>query len=167
MDRSEAEAVYASGRERCVEFILGLTRGFEQLGAANARLEERVRRLEEQSRASSRNSSKPPSGDPQKTRQQRRADARAKAKELLQGEGKREAGGQPHVRTEPSYMSKDKPAQILQTSFDRRTRSHTYAAWTSTIRWGSKRKWADSDPILETRSASTPNGALGSGRKRA
>ena len=69
-------------------------------------------------------------------------------------------------RTEPSFMSKDKPVQILQTSFDRRTRSHTYAAWTSTIRWGSKRKWADNDPILETRSASTPNGALGSGRTR-
>ena len=97
MERAEAEAIYDAGRERCVEFMLELARGFEQLSAANARLEERVRRLEEQTRSDSRTSSKPPSSDPPKTRAQRRAEARAKAKELLvKGGGK--AGGQPGHR---------------------------------------------------------------------
>jgi transposase len=96
VERSEAEAIYDAGRERCVEFILELAGAFERLSAANGRLEDRVRRLEEQARSSSRNSSKPPSQDPPKTRQQRRAEARAKAKELFRGE--RKAGGQPGHR---------------------------------------------------------------------
>ena len=79
MDRAEAEAVYDSGREACVEFLLELTSGYD---AQIVRLEERIRRLEEQARRDSRTSSKPPSRDPPKTRQQRRAEARAKAKEL-------------------------------------------------------------------------------------
>jgi transposase len=90
MDRAEAEAVYEAGREACVGFLLELTSGYD---AQIARLEERIRRLEEQARRDSRTSSKPPSSDPPKTRQQRRAEARAKAKELLRGE--RKAGGQP------------------------------------------------------------------------
>jgi transposase len=92
MDRAQAEAVYDSGREACVEFLLELTSGYEEQIAG---LEERIRRLEEQARRDSRTSSKPPSQDPPKTRQQRRAEARAKAKELLAREGaKRKAGGQ-------------------------------------------------------------------------
>jgi hypothetical protein len=92
MDRGEAEAVYDAGREVCVEFLLELTSGYD---AQIARLEERIRRLEEQGRRDSRTSSKPPSSDPPKTRQQRRAEARAKAKELLAREGgERKAGGQ-------------------------------------------------------------------------
>jgi Family of unknown function (DUF6444) len=86
MDRSEAEAIYDAGRDVCVQFILDLASRVEQL-------EDRLRRLEEQSRQSSRNSSLPPSRDPPTTRQQRRAEARAKAKELMGGE--RKAGGQP------------------------------------------------------------------------
>ena len=93
MDRAEAEAVYDAGREACVEFLLELTSGYD---AQIARLEERIRRLEEQARRDSRTSSKPPSSDPPKTRQQRRAEARAKAKELLRGE--RKSGGQPGHR---------------------------------------------------------------------
>ncbi len=93
MERSEAEAIYEAGKERCVDFILELAQALGQLTVANARLEERVRKLEEQTRESSRNSSKPPSQDPPATRQQRRAEARAKAKEML-----REAGGQPGHR---------------------------------------------------------------------
>ena len=89
MDRAEAEAVYDAGRDASVEFLLELTSGYD---AQIARLEERIRRLEEQARRDSRTSSKPPSSDPPKTRQQRRAEARAKAKELLRGE--RKAGGQ-------------------------------------------------------------------------
>ena len=88
MERSEAEAIYDSGREVCVEFILGLAGEVEQHG-------ERLARLEAQARQDSRTSSKPPSQDPPKTRAQRRAEARAKAKELMRREGEqRKAGGQ-------------------------------------------------------------------------
>jgi hypothetical protein len=79
VDRVEAEAIYDSGRELCVEFILDLAARVEQH-------EDRLRRLEEQARQDSRTSSRPPSSDPPKTRQQRRAEARAKANELLRGE---------------------------------------------------------------------------------
>ena len=92
MDRAEAEAIYDSGREACVEFILELAGGVKQH-------EERLRRLEEQARQDSRTSSRPPSQDPPKTRAQRRAEARAKAKELMRGERERRAaGGQPGHR---------------------------------------------------------------------
>jgi transposase len=95
VDRAEAEAIYDSGRERCVEFILELAASVERLTTAGEGLEERVRRLEAEARRDSRTSSAPPSADPPKTRQQRRAEARAKAKELLAKEGtKRKAGGQ-------------------------------------------------------------------------
>jgi transposase len=88
MDRVEAEAIYDSGREACVEFIVDLAGRFAQH-------EDRLRRLEEQARQDSRTSSKPPSMDPPKTRAERRAQARAKAKELMRSEGeRREAGGQ-------------------------------------------------------------------------
>ena len=88
MDRVEAEAIYDAGREACVEFIL-------ELAARVERFEDRLRRLEEQTRQDSRTSSKPPSQDPPKTRQQRRAEARVKAKESLAKDGaQRKAGGQ-------------------------------------------------------------------------
>ena len=94
MDRAEAEAVYEGWTGGVASrFLLELTSGYD---AQIARLEERIRRLEEQARRDSRTRSKPPSSDPPKTRQQRRAEARAKAKELLDREGPaREAGGQP------------------------------------------------------------------------
>ncbi|HEY3829190.1 MAG TPA: transposase, partial [Solirubrobacteraceae bacterium] len=89
MDRVEAEAIYDSGREACVEFILDLAGRFAQH-------EDRLKRLEEQARQDSRTSSKPPSMDPPKSRAQRRAEARARAKELARREGeRRNAGGQP------------------------------------------------------------------------
>src|SRR3954447_15265717 len=88
MDRAEAEAIYDSGREACVEFVLDLAARVEQH-------EDRLKRLEEQARRDSRTSSKPPSMDPPKTRAERRAQARAKAKELMRREGeRRKAGGQ-------------------------------------------------------------------------
>jgi transposase len=92
MDRAEAEAIYDSGREACVEFVLDLAARVEQH-------EDRLKRLEEQARRDSRTSSAPPSMDPPKTRAQRRAEARAKAKELMRPEGeRRKAGGQPGHR---------------------------------------------------------------------
>jgi transposase len=95
MDRSEAEAIYESGRERCVEVILELAGSVERLTGRGERLEERVRRLEEQSRESSRNSSQPPSRDRPKTRAERRAEARKRAKAWAKREGERKPGGQP------------------------------------------------------------------------
>jgi transposase len=92
MDRAEAEAIYDSGRDACVQFILELAGRSEQH-------EERLRRLEEQARQDSRTSSRPPSQDPPKTRAQRRAEARAKAKELMRREReRRKPGGQPGHR---------------------------------------------------------------------
>src|SRR5450755_3520335 len=90
MDRVEAEAegVYDSGREACVEFILELAGRVEKH-------EDRLKRLEEQARQDSRTSSKPPSADSPKTRAQRRAEARAKAKELMRKDSeRRKQGGQ-------------------------------------------------------------------------
>jgi transposase len=88
MDRVEAEAIYDSGREACVQFILDL--------AARVReMDERLSRLEAAAGQDSRSSSTPPSSDPPKTRAERRAQARAKAKELMRSEGeRRNAGGQ-------------------------------------------------------------------------
>jgi transposase len=92
MDRAEAEAIYDSGREACVEFILDLAGRVRQH-------EDRLKRLEEQARQDSRTSSAPPSADPPKSRAQRRAEARAKAKELMRKEGeRRKQGGQPGHR---------------------------------------------------------------------
>jgi transposase len=92
MDRAEAEAIYDSGRDACVQFIL-------DLAARVQLLDERLARLEAQLRQDSRTSSRPPSSDPPKTRAQRRAEARVKAKELMRREGEqRKAGGQPGHR---------------------------------------------------------------------
>jgi hypothetical protein len=73
MDRAEAEAVYDSGREACVQFILELAGRVEPH-------EDRLRRLEEQAPQDSRTSSMPPSMDPPRTRAERRAEALAKAR---------------------------------------------------------------------------------------
>lgn len=92
MERAEAEAIYDAGREACVQFIL-------DLAARVWEMDERLSRLEAQTRQDSRTSSKPPSQDPPKTRQQRRAEAREKAKELARRDGeRRKAGGQPGHR---------------------------------------------------------------------
>ncbi len=101
MQRAEAEAIYDAGRERCVEFILELAERSQRLAAQCGRLEDRVRRLEEQNRQSSRNSSTPPSADPPKTRKERRAEAREKAKKWAKADregAERKAGGQPGHR---------------------------------------------------------------------
>ncbi|MGH2831561.1 MAG: IS66 family transposase [Solirubrobacteraceae bacterium] len=108
MERSEAEAVYDSGREACVEFLIRISTG-------QLRLEERLRALEAKASASSRNSSQPPSTDAPKTRQQRRAEAREKAKELARKEGKqRKAGGQPgHPGAGRGLLPEDQMQEIV------------------------------------------------------
>ena len=108
MERSEAEAIYDSGREACVEFLIGVA---DRL----LRLEERLRALEQRTSASSRNSSSPPSTDAPKTRQQRRAEAREKAKELARRDAKqREAGGQPgHRGAGRELLPEDRMGEIV------------------------------------------------------
>jgi len=116
MDRAEAEAIYDSGRERCVEVLLELAGAVEVLTASVGQLEERIRRLEEAGRRDSRTSSRPPSQDPPKTRQQRRSEARAKAKELLakRGELTREAGGQEgHAGAGREHVGEDQVDEIV------------------------------------------------------
>jgi transposase len=108
MERSEAEAIYDSGREACVEFLMGLM-------DRQLRLEERLRALEQKAAASSQNSSSPPSADAPKTRQQRRAEAREKAKELLKKDGqRRKAGGQPgHPGAGRELLSEDQMQEVV------------------------------------------------------
>ncbi len=115
MERAEAEAVYDGGRERCVEFIVGLARDLQRLGRETERVEERLRKLEAKTRSDSRNSSAPPSADPPKTRQQRRAEARAKAKELLaKGAGERKAGAQSgHKGSGRKLLAEDQVDEIV------------------------------------------------------
>jgi transposase len=110
MERSEAEAIYDSGREACVEFLM-------RVMDRQLRSEERLRALEQKATTTSRNSSQPPSADVLKTRQQRRAEAREKAKELARkdknGE-QRKAGGQPgHRGTGRELLSEDQVQEIV------------------------------------------------------
>lgn len=116
MDRAEGEAIFDSGRECCVGFILELVASVERLTATGELLEERVRRLELETRRDSRTSSKPPSQDPPKSRQQRRAEARLKAKELLaqRGEVKRDAGAQQgHLGVGREHAPEDQVDEIV------------------------------------------------------
>jgi transposase len=108
MDRAEAEAIYDSGREACVDFILELAGRVKQH-------EDRLRRLEEQARQDSRTSSKPPSSDPPRTRAQRRAEARAKAKELMRGEreGRKPGGQSGHRGTGRELKPEDQVDEIV------------------------------------------------------
>jgi hypothetical protein len=108
VERAEAEAVYGSGREACVEFLM-------RLMAAQERLEERVRVLEAESGASSRNSSVALSADTAMSRQERRALARAKTKELLKKDGeRRKAGGQPgHRGSGRELLGEDQMSEIV------------------------------------------------------
>ncbi len=108
MERAEAEAIYDSGRDPCVEFLMGLV-------AAQERLEERVRVLEAKSAASSRNSSVAPSADTPMSRQERRALARAKTKELLKKDGeRRKAGGQSgHRGSGRALLGEDRMSEIV------------------------------------------------------
>ena len=64
MERAEAEAIFAAGREAVVVALLSLAGQVESLLEANRALTERVERLEERLGRSSRNSSLPPSSDP-------------------------------------------------------------------------------------------------------
>ena len=107
MDRAEAGAIYDSGREACVEFIVDLAARLEQH-------EDRLRRLEGQARQDSRTNSRPPSQDPPKTRAQRRAEARAKAKELMRREGERRTAQSGHQGAGRELMPSDQVDEIVE-----------------------------------------------------
>jgi transposase len=62
--RSEAEAIYAQGREAVVGSLLALSERLEAQDARLAALAERVEELEQRLKRDSRNSSLPPSHDP-------------------------------------------------------------------------------------------------------
>lgn len=108
LSREDAERIALAGGEPAREQVLGL---LDQL----AKLQERVGRLEEQSRRDSRNSSSPPSQDQPKTRAERRAEARKKAKEWSKREGeKRKQGAQPgHKGSGRKLLPEDQMEEIL------------------------------------------------------
>jgi transposase len=64
VERSEAEAIYAAGREPVVEALMALSARLESQDAQLAALSERVEELEQRLKRDSRNSSLPPSHDP-------------------------------------------------------------------------------------------------------
>jgi transposase len=64
VERSEAEAIYAQGREPVVEVLLALSARLEAQDAQLTALAERVEELEQRLKRDSRNSSLPPSHDP-------------------------------------------------------------------------------------------------------
>jgi transposase len=108
--REDAERIAVAGGEPARELVLGL---LDQLG----KLQERVARLEEQSRRSSRNSSQAPSQDPPKTRAERRREAREKAKRLAEakreGEKRRQGAQLGHKGSGRKLLPEDQMAEIL------------------------------------------------------
>jgi transposase len=64
VERSEAEAIYAQGREAVADVLLALSARLEAQDAQLAALAERVEELEQRLKRDSRNSSLPPSHDP-------------------------------------------------------------------------------------------------------
>ncbi len=84
MERSEAEAIYAAGREPVVSALVALSARLEVQDAQLAALSERVEELEQQLKRDSRNSSLPPSHDPPWLGKRRRS----------RGTGRKQ-GGQP------------------------------------------------------------------------
>jgi transposase len=110
LGREDAERIALAGGEPARELVMGL---LDQL----SKLQERIGRLEEQSRRDSRNSSSPPSQDPPKTRAERRRWAREKAKRLAKAkrEGeKRKPGGQPgHEGSGRKLLPEDQISEIL------------------------------------------------------
>jgi transposase len=64
VERSEAEAIYAAGREPVVDALLALSARLEAQDAQLATLTERVEELEQRLKRDSRTSSLPPSQDP-------------------------------------------------------------------------------------------------------
>lgn len=106
--REGAERIALAGGEPAWELVRGL------LGEI-AKLQERVARIEEQSRRDSRNSSSPPSQDPPKTRAERRAQARKKAKAWSKREGEtREQGAQPgHKGSGRKLLPEDQVDEIV------------------------------------------------------
>jgi len=74
VERVEAEAIYAAGRDVVVEVLLRMDRQIQELSETVARQGERIAQLERRLGRSSRNSSQPPSVDPPGTAPRRGKD---------------------------------------------------------------------------------------------
>jgi transposase len=75
VERAEAEAIYAAGREAVVEVLLRMDRQIQELSETVARQGERIAQLERRLNRGSRNSSQPPSVDPPGTPPRRGKDS--------------------------------------------------------------------------------------------
>ncbi len=64
MERPEAEAIYARGKDVVVVVLVRMDEQIGRLEQRVARQEERIAQLERAAKRSSRNSSQPPSADP-------------------------------------------------------------------------------------------------------
>jgi hypothetical protein len=76
VERSEAEAIYAAGREPVVDALLMLSARLEAQDAKLAVLGERVEELEQRLKRDSSNSSLPPSHDRRRVRRARSTSTR-------------------------------------------------------------------------------------------
>ena len=104
MERSEAEAIYAQGREPVVGVLLALSTRLEAQDAQLAKLAERVGELEQRLKRDSRNSSLPPSQDPPWTAKRERA----------RGSG-RKRGGQPgHAGRGRSLFPLERVSKVVE-----------------------------------------------------
>ncbi len=104
MERSEAEAIYAQGREPVVGVLLALSARLEAQDAQLAKLAERVGELEQRLKRDSRNSSLPPSQDPPWTAKRERA----------RGSG-RKRGGQPgHAGRGRSLFPLERVSKVVE-----------------------------------------------------
>jgi transposase len=74
VDRAEAEAIFAQGRDVVVAVLLGMDEQLGRLEQRVAQQDERIAQLERRLGRSSRNSSQPPSADPPSTRPRRGKD---------------------------------------------------------------------------------------------
>jgi transposase len=109
VERSEAEAIYAQGREPVVDALLALSARLEVQGAQLAALAERVEELEQRLKRDSGNSSLPPSHDPPWVGKRGRS----------RGTG-RTRGGQPgHAGHGRSLFSIERVTEIVDHSPDR------------------------------------------------
>lgn len=117
MERSEAEAIYAAGREPVVEALVASSARLEAQDAQIAALTERVEELEQRLKRDSRNSSLPPSHDPPwlgKRGRSRGTD--------------RNAGAQPgHVGHGRSLLPMERVTEVIDHWPDRCSCGHVFA----------------------------------------
>jgi transposase len=103
-ERSEAEAIYARGRERVVEVLLALSARLEAQNAQLAKLAERGGEFEQRLKRDSRNSSLPPSQDPPWSGKRERGC----------GSGRKRGGQQGHVGHGRSLFPLEHVSEVVE-----------------------------------------------------